>query len=238
MKTLLLILLLGALPHHSWSQNLSGKQLLQKTLAYHDPHNNWPELKATFYYDEYRQDNSIRKCIVHFNIAQDQFKMERTQDNLVVTRGTVKDSCYVLVNGGTNFDDEIAEKLQLDCDRSFLYRNYYLYMQGLPMKLKDPGTIVHPQVTREQFMGMDYFKLKVTYREDVGSDVWFFFINPDNYAVAACQFYHDEAAGDGEYITMEGEVNVAGMKLPRERKWYTNKENKYLGKDVITMVND
>jgi len=215
------------------AQDISGPQLLEKSIAYHDPDGSWKDLKIAVYYDEYRADNTIRKTVVRFDNLHDRFKMERANDKLVITRGTVGDSCYVLVNGSAEIDAELEETYNLSCERSFMYRNYYLYMQGLPMKLNDPGTIVHEQVTQEQFMGMNYYKLKVTYEENVGSDVWYFYINPDNYAVEAYQFYHDEAQGDGEYITLEGEITVAGMKWPQTRKWYTNKEDKYLGKDVI-----
>lgn len=236
MKTRLLILIMF-ISTTLVAQNISGDRLLEKTLAYHDPMNSWSKLKATVHYDEHRADNTVRKSLVRFDNAQNQFKMERTNDQLVITRGTIGDSCYVLVNGSAEFDETLDKTYNLACERSLMYRNYYSYMQGIPMKLKDPGTVVHPDVSQEQFMGVNYYKLKVTYREDVGSDVWYFFINPDTYAMAAYQFYHDEVKGDGEYITLEGEVEVAGMKWPQTRKWYTNKEDKYLGKDVIVEIN-
>ena len=218
------------------AQEIGGKELLKKSLNYHDPQSEWSSLKASVYYDEYRADNTIRKSVVRFDNTSDRFKMERTNDKVVITRGTVGDSCYVLVNGSAEYDEELDQTYNLSCERSFLYRDYYLYMQGLPMKLKDPGTIIHDQVGQEQFMGMNYHKLKVTYQEDVGSDTWYIYINPDTYAVEAYQFFHDEAVGDGEYITLEGEVKVGNMLWPETRKWYTNKEDKYLGKDVIVDV--
>ena len=233
---ILLTLLFYAVVHISCGQNVTGNELLQKTLDYHDPQQEWDQLQAVVYYDEYRADNTIRKSMVHFDIAGNRFKMERTNDKMVITRGTEGDSCYVLVNGSAEFDAELNETYNLACERSFMYRNYYLYMQGLPMKLMDPGTIIHPEVSQGQFMGMNYYKLKITYQEDVGSDVWYLYINPESYAVEAYQFYHDEEKGDGEYITLEDEVIVGNMKWPKTRKWYTNKEDKYLGKDVIVDV--
>ena len=102
--------------------------------------------------------------------------MERTNNRFVITRGTVGDSCYVLVNGSADFDAELDSTFNLACERSVMYRNYYEYMQGLPMKLMDSGTIIDPEVERLIFMGKEYYKLKVTYLEEVGSDVWYFFM--------------------------------------------------------------
>ena len=215
------------------TQPMTGALLLKKSIQYHDPDGNWERLNGTVYYDEFRADNTVRKSVVHFNNLNGTFKMERTEDRLVITRGTVGDSCYVLVNGSADFDTELDSTFNLACERSMMYRNYYEYMQGLPMKLMDSGTIIDPEVEQSTFLGKEYYKLKVTYLEEVGSDVWYFYINPETYAVEAYQFYHDELKGDGEYILLEGLVAAQGMTWPRERLWYTNKDEKYLGKDVI-----
>lgn len=50
------------------------------------------------------------------------------------------------------------------------------------------------------------------------------------------RFYHDEAAGDGEYILLSGERAVRGMRIPVERRWFTNADDRYLGTD--TLVDD
>jgi hypothetical protein len=220
----------------AYGQQISGQELLQKTLQYHDPNGEWALLNATVRYDEYRANNTIRKSVARFNNTNNRFKLERTNDKLVITRGTVADSCYVLVNGSAEFDLALDSVFNLACERSFMYRNYYLYMQGLPMKLLDEGTVVHEDVALTEFMGKSYFKVKVTYDEPVGSDIWYMYINPQTYAVEVYQFYHDESINDGEYILLEGSVKVGNMVWPESRSWYTNKDQKYLGKDVIVEV--
>jgi hypothetical protein len=238
MKKYLTILVTIIFACNPESQHITGEQLLNLTLAYHDPENHWGKLKSTVYYDEYRADSSVRKSVVHFDNIAGNFKMERSDNLLVITRGTVGDSCYVLVNGSANFNAELDSTFNLACDRSFLYRDYYLYMQGLPMKLKDPGAMVAHEVQKTTFMEKEYFKMKATYTEDVGSDIWYFYVNPETYAVEAYQFYHDEDKQDGEYILLEGTVETNGMIWPEQRIWYTNKGNQYLGKDVIVEIID
>jgi len=47
------------------------------------------------------------------------------------------------------------------------------------------------------------------------------------------RFYHEEAKNDGEYITLEGEESVQGIKIPKNRHWYYNKDDKFLGADFL-----
>lgn len=218
------------------AQQMDGPSLLKKSLAFHDPQGEWAALNVTVRYDEYRANNTIRKSVARFDNLGDRFKLERTNDKLVITQGTVADSCYVLVNGSADFDIALDSTYNLACERSFMYRNYYLYMQGLPMKLLDAGTRVHAQAPLVDFMGTSYYKLKVTYSEDVGGDTWYFYLNPESFAVEVYQFFHDESINDGEYILLEGSVQVGSMTWPVSRSWYTNKEQRYLGKDVIIEV--
>jgi hypothetical protein len=79
--------------------------------------------------------------------------------------------------------------------------------------------------------------LKVSYDPETGSDTWYFYFNPETYALAAYQFYHDPAKNDGEYILLEGEAEVGGMRLPKRRSWYTNKERRFLGTDILQEAN-
>ena len=47
------------------------------------------------------------------------------------------------------------------------------------------------------------------------------------------QFYHEESKNDGEYILLDGLEEIEGIKMPKTRAWYTNKEEKYLGTDTL-----
>ena len=112
-------------------------------------------------------------------------------------------------------------------------RDSYTYLYGLPMKLKDPGTILYPVVKRKKFKEKEYLVLKVTYEESVGKDIWYFYFNPLTYAMEVYQFFKDESKNDGEYIILEDIVEVSGIKMPKIRSWFFNKDDKYLGKDIL-----
>ncbi len=51
------------------------------------------------------------------------------------------------------------------------------------------------------------------------------------------QFYHKETDNDGEYILLSGTENFKGIKMPKTRKWYYNKDDKFLGTDILSHPN-
>ena len=83
------------------------------------------------------------------------------------------------------------------------------------------------------FKGKEYLVLKAIYDESVGKDIWYFYFNPETYAMEIYQFFHDEAKNDGEYILLTEEEAINGIKMPKNRAWHTNKEDKHLGIDIL-----
>jgi hypothetical protein len=113
-------------------------------------------------------------------------------------------------------------------------RDYYVYLYGLPMKLKDPGTQLDSKVYNKTLKGVSYHCLKVTYDEKVGKDTWYFYLDKTTAQLRHYQFYHNEAENDGEYILLSGEVNIGGILMPKDRAWYMNADNRYLGTDFLS----
>ena len=235
MKTQLL-LLLGVLinnPVIVMAQDISGTELLEKSIQYHDPEEEWAKLRMTYMFSESRPDGSIRKTKVKINNKRNRFQLFQQRDSIHIYREIGKGNCTQKLNGSDTFSKELAEKYHLNCDYTKMIHGYYIYLWGLPSKLKDTGTIVHEKVETEDFQGMQAFKLKVTYADAVGKDTWYFYFDITSYALIGYRFYHDESKNDGEYIMLEDEVVFKGLRIPKTRKWYYNKDDKYLGTDVL-----
>jgi len=56
-----------------------------------------------------------------------------------------------------------------------MIRNYYSYLWGMPMKLRDPGTRLDPEIRETTFEGRPVRALKFTYGAEVGSDTLHFY---------------------------------------------------------------
>jgi hypothetical protein len=235
MKILLtLVFSLVALSIHA--QDITGSALLDKTIKYHDPNGNWPALAAKITFAEDERNGKMIKQEIEFRNGGDYFKGFRSDGEHEVVQLLNGGNCTLTLDGRSDFSDEEKEKHRLTPERAKKMRDYYVYLYGLPMKLKDEGTQVDDEVTKVVFLGKEYLKLKVTYDAAVGKDTWYFYIHPTTYEMSAYQFFHDESMNDGEYITLEGMVEIDGVKIPKLRTWYTNKEDKLLGVDDIAVV--
>ena len=131
-----------------------------------------------------------------------------------------------------------ADSLRLTPYFARRMRNYYSFLYGLPMKLRDEGTIIDPGVNKTTFEGDEVLSLKVTYDEAVGSDNWYIYLNPETYAMEIYQFFKKDENGNqrddsGEYILLTEEMMVNDIKMPKSRAWYYNKDDKYLGTDIL-----
>ncbi|MBO0320797.1 hypothetical protein J0X14_00700 [Muricauda sp. CAU 1633] len=218
----------------SQAQDITAQQLLDKTIAFHDPNGIWKTFDGEFKVLMETPNSSDRLSTITLNIPKQYFQLLVEKDGVSYSYAFDKGNCITTLNGSTDISDEDRKTYRLTCDRGEMMKNYYTYLYGLPMKLKDPGTLLHDKVQKKTFKGKEYLVLKVTYDEKVGSDVWYFYFDPKTYAMEVYQFYHDESKNDGEYILLEGLEEINGIQMPKTRAWYMNKDDKYLGTDILT----
>jgi hypothetical protein len=232
-------LLLGNATFAEPQEPLNAHRLIEASIAYHDPSAQWFEGAWKLTFEESRPDGSGRETVVTIDNLHDRFEY-RTQRDENIIEGSLPDgsgeNCSFLVNGSSDIPAEQREKYRLTCDRAVWYRNYYSYLWGLPMKLQDPGTIIDPEIIEATYDDQAVLGLKATYDAAVGGDTWYFYLDPDTYALVGYRFYHDETANDGEYITVEDELSSGGLKLPKARAWFTHGDDKYLGTDTLISI--
>ncbi|MEM9076790.1 MAG: DUF6503 family protein [Bacteroidota bacterium] len=225
------LVLLGAT--QTFSQNLTATQVLDKAISYHDPNNQWKSLNASFTIVMETPKSSDRKSSIHLNIPKEIFELEVEKDGAQYAYLFEKENCTTSLNGSMEVSEDERKKYRLTCERGNMMRNYYTYLYGLPMKLKDPGTSLDSKVEKRAFKGKEYLVLKVTYDENVGDDIWYFYFDPKTFAMEVYQFYHDESKNDGEYILLKDMEEINGIKMPKTRAWYYNSDDTYLGTDIL-----
>ncbi|WP_190810604.1 DUF6503 family protein [Flagellimonas sp. S3867] len=215
------------------AQSITSQELLDRAIMFHDPNNQWSKLDDTFQVLMKTPKSTDRLSIINLNIPREQFTLQVEKDSVSYSYTYDKKDCVIRLNGATNISEEDHKTYRLTCERGSMMRNYYTYLYGLPMKLKDPGSILGKKVLTKTFKGKKYLVLKVNYEEEVGKDVWYFYFDPNTYAMEVYQFYHDETKNDGEYILLKGLEEIQGIQMPKTRAWYYNKDDKYLGTDIL-----
>ena len=217
----------------AFGQEISGQQLVEKAIAFHDPNDNWKSFNGEMLIEMESPNKGTRSTTIQIDLSSNYFKSTVKKNNHTVESELDKEACTLKLNGSTTFSAKVKDSLKISCDRANMMKNYYTYLYGLPMKLKDPGTIIDPKVQQKTFKGKEYLVLKVGYKKEVGSDTWYFYFDPKTYAMEVYQFFHDESKNDGEYILLSEIITVNGIKIPKVRAWYYNKEDVYLATDKL-----
>ncbi|MBT8223546.1 MAG: hypothetical protein KJN96_10305, partial [Eudoraea sp.] len=178
-----LLVLLMSLPLSGFTQKLTGPELLEKAITYHDPEGKWSTFQGHFQVIMDSPNRPQRKSDITLDLPQSYFKLTADRAGTTTTYILDRDSCSLALNGNRDFTEAEAKASQLNCDRAKLMKDYYTYLYGLPMKLRDPGTQIDPLVRRNTFKGKEYLVLRVTYDKEVGEDIWYFYFNPETYAM-------------------------------------------------------
>tara|TARA_B100000768_G_C11260563_1_gene368600 strand:+ start:760 stop:1485 length:726 start_codon:yes stop_codon:yes gene_type:complete len=220
-----------------FSQNWTGEELINKSIKYHDPNNNWETFSGELNITTETPTKAPRVSSIFIDIPKEYFKNEYRMDSNIIKQEIRNDSCKVSFNGSFDFSEEEENKYRLSCYQTKRTRDYYTYLYGLPMKLKDQGTIVESKTEKRTFKGKGYLVVQVSYEKEVGKDIWYFYLDPVSYALEVYQFFHDESKNDGEYILLTKELLVNGIKMPKNRAWYYNEKDKYLGTDFLFKTN-
>lgn len=220
------------------SQELTGNELLDKAIAYHDPEKNWASFNDQFTVTMQTSNSSDRVTDIYINLPSNIFKATAKKDSIITTYYNKNGKCITTMADSLRIANLPEPPKRSHCETTELYKNYYTYLYGLPMKLKDPGTNIHEKIERKTFKGKEYLVLKATYDKAVGSDVWYFYFNTKTYAMEIYQFFKTDDSGklkpdSGEYILLTEEAIVNTIKMPKNRAWYYNKDDKYLGTDLL-----
>ena len=67
---------------HLFSQALTGSQLLEKTIQFHDPNNRWSSFNGTLYVNMETPKRPIRKSVIKINLPQEYFYVSAKRDTI------------------------------------------------------------------------------------------------------------------------------------------------------------
>ncbi|WP_298531528.1 DUF6503 family protein [uncultured Algibacter sp.] len=238
MKKYIILVFILAIHSKHFSQDISAQELLNKSIAYHDPEGAWNTFSSKFLVTMQIPNKSNQESKIEINLPKEYFKLVTKRDSVSVTYTLDKGKCIISKNDSIRISKQKEKPKRSHCEMTKLYKDYYTYLYGLPMKLNDPGTIISEKVEHKTFKGKKYLAFKVNYDTKVGKDVWHFYFNPETYAMKVYQFFKTNEDGkvkpeSGEYIMLSEEAIINNIKMPKIRAWYYNADDKYLGTDIL-----
>lgn len=214
----------------------AADELLRRSIEHHDPQGRFLSEPWCLSFRETRPGADDRRTEALIDVAGERFHLSRRAEHEVA--GVIDgERCEMTLDGrpGSQLSAAEREQHRISCQRLRLLRDYYTYLWGLPMKLRDRGTHLG-EVRPTTFMERPVYGLRVTYAPGVGEDTWYFYFDRDSAALVGYRFYHDESKNDGEFIVLDGEHEAHGLRLPESRAWYTHQDDRHLGTDVLVGV--
>ena len=222
-----------------WSRTLteeSADSLLARSIRFHDPHGVWGTRSHILQIAESRPGGDTYHTRMTVSPQNGDFDYQQTRGKTKISLRLANRSFSYSYLGEEKFSDSLATRLGITEEATLRLRDYYTYLYGLPMKLRDPGATVVPEVYRVFFAGREMLEVTVRYpADDTGqSHVWRFYFHPETAELKGYGFYDVAGgAGSGEFIELNGRAYVDGMLLPAERSWYMTKDRLFLGTDAI-----
>lgn len=102
----------------SSGQELSGSDLLDSAIAYHDPTGSWPTFKGNLGVTMSTPDGKERVSDITINFPEEVFELRTTQEGNTMTQTLIKGQCELLLNGSSSISKEDQEKHRLSCERA------------------------------------------------------------------------------------------------------------------------
>lgn len=232
MPKLLFLLVLAFFPAAQLAPP-TGPELVQQSIAHHDPNGKWPTLRTRLFFQSTPAKGKASTFEVELDNGTGYFCHISHPEGREVVKGVVNGQEIFLLDGQPDPSNEDRKKFRLAAGAAQRTRNFYTFLYGLPMKLRDAGTRVAPEAPLQPLLGQTYPTVQVSYDPAVGQDTWSFYLDPRTSALQAYRFHQHKEPNDGEYVLLNGVLAVEGIRLPKERQWYLNKDDSYLATDLL-----
>jgi len=188
----------------------AAKLLVKQSIKFHDPENQWNKLFADINISSIVEREGIRDTsyrALKFDLENGRFSMRQ--------------------------DTVLYEFPCEDCERATMYNSYFRYLLGMPMKLNDPGTIIHESIDIKKYKDKEYRIVTVTYDPSVGSYTWLFYFERDTPELRLIEFSKDGTFQNGETIELNNKVRFQKMLLPGQLKWFVLPDRPFLAQENI-----
>lgn len=205
----------------------AATELINKSIAYHDPRSNWLQVQSTVHINSVitriGEDTQHSKTTVDLDNKHGVFKVHRVDDQVAFKGAITQDTCYNDILTELSVEDRAQYERLLGCKGATLYKNYYSYLLGIPMKLLDPEAIVNGDILQRTYDGVTYDVVKVQYEPLDSSYVWYFYFDKSTHAMSLCKFTskEDELSG-GEYLLYNGKQSYQDIIFSSEIIWLYN----------------
>lgn len=196
----------------------SGQEVIEKSIAFHDPTAQWSDLqqKISVRSDFVYPDSAFYDLVI--GLDNPNRRVSYTNTTLAQRVDFTDSSCLVVTGNST-------------CDQAAWTKNFYHFILGLPMTLKNDEAVIDDTVVQVSFNDTPCHRVAV----DFEKEKWhFYFSQEDDHLVGFA--FNKNFEIKAEEIRTEGLIDIDAMKFCKARSWWITTDSLapiYSGKDEI-----
>lgn len=193
----------------------SSKEIINKSVAFHDPGNNWKNFKGKLFFESsFSFNDSVPEALeLTFDIANQFFRYQNLDRKVDIIYN--KDSCELASANGS-------------CEGYSWTSKFYPFIWGLPMKINDPGVEPEKAFRVTNFNNKTVYEVRVNYTNE---NYWYYF-NIDDYALEGFKFIKNDTTGKGEIIVLKDIEEFMEIRFPQHRTWL-HLDSSLIGTNVL-----
>jgi hypothetical protein len=230
------------LPQTGEPLDISGDELLARTIAYHDPTGVWDSFSGTVRLITARADGSSSGFeFIHVDNPSNLYRAVRIVGDVRIEFGESEGNCFHSLNGETELTPDEIERYNLVCENTLFRSEHHTAHIGLPMEIRESGMQIDEDVTRTELGGEPALSWTMvgdstTVRHPYWASRVTLFVNPDTYAMLGYQVEPPE--GSGMLWLLSGELDINGIKMPQVKRVYDPEDGSLIFTDVFTHVTE
>lgn len=184
------------------SEPKSAKEIIDKSIAFHDQHHQWKDLNAEFKFDSRFTIATfpIETLEISINIPTNEFQYVNSKRNINVKYSN--DTCFSPSCDGT-------------CKAYSWTKGFYPYIWGLPMKLTDPGYSPEKEWQESNFNNSKCYAVDMHYE----NENFTFYFDQVSYQLKGFKFIKNEDSSHGEIVKLNNLYTFEGIQFPAHRTW-------------------
>ena len=197
----------------------SGKEILKKSIAFHDPNSQWNNLQQKIII----QSNFVYPDSAFYSLSigldNPNKRVSYTNTSLAQRVDFTDTACKVVMG-------------DLTCDQAGWTKNFYHFILGLPMTLQYDEEIIDESVIKTTFHNIPCHRIAVDFEQEK----WHFYFSEEDYHLVGFTFNKNFVAKAEEILT-DGLIEIDSIKLCKARSWWITTDSLapiYSGKDEIS----
>jgi hypothetical protein len=218
--------------------NLTGQQLWEKCISYHDPEGKWKNYEGMVHiYTIRSKADSSGEEILQIKKPEDFYQSTRIVLDVKAIMGIKDGKCFHAVNGNDQPSDDQLEKYRISCENASFHKEHHTCHFGLPMQLKTSGVVVQEKIKTEIFYNtmchvLTFVGKKGVVNHPYYEGTWNLYIDPVSYAMKGLRRQSDEYPGS--YEVFINELEVGGIIMPQVKVVFMNEDGSHFYTDIFT----